>query len=84
VSRHDEQFGRDLHRLLMKVSEVSDKLPSSLFIEGVVRVAERPSCGGRYSDVYRANYEDGEVALKVLRSYVQGENKEKTHRVWLC
>jgi serine/threonine protein kinase len=64
------QFGIDLHRLLVKLSEASDRLPSSLFIRGVNTISQPPLAGGAWADVYQAKYKEGLVVLKSLRLHV--------------
>ncbi|KAJ7718904.1 kinase-like domain-containing protein, partial [Mycena metata] len=59
-------------RIIRKLSEACDKLPSSLFITGVSGRGEHPTFGGGFGSVYRASYDNKPVALKVMRHFVQG------------
>ncbi|KAJ7493664.1 hypothetical protein FB451DRAFT_986174, partial [Mycena latifolia] len=43
-------------RLMRKISEAHEQLPSSLFIRGVNDHDEHPTFGGGFGDVYRASY----------------------------
>ncbi|KAJ7145868.1 hypothetical protein C8R44DRAFT_3929 [Mycena epipterygia] len=42
-------------RIICKLSESCDKLPSALFITGVSEREECPTFGGGYGDIYRAS-----------------------------
>ncbi|KAF8174682.1 hypothetical protein K438DRAFT_1609323, partial [Mycena galopus ATCC 62051] len=48
-------------RIIRKLSESSNMLPSSLFIVGVNGRDEHPSFGGGFGDIYRASYGDQRV-----------------------
>ncbi|KAF8150312.1 kinase-like domain-containing protein, partial [Mycena galopus ATCC 62051] len=54
-------------RIIRKLSESCDRLPSSLFIVGVNHRDEYPVFGGGFGDIYRASYGDQRVALKHMR-----------------
>ncbi|THU85549.1 hypothetical protein K435DRAFT_386447 [Dendrothele bispora CBS 962.96] len=56
-------------RLLVRLSETCDKLPSSLFIKGVEKPDEQAAFGGGFGDVYRATYGAKHVALKRMRIF---------------
>ncbi|KAJ7772980.1 hypothetical protein DFH07DRAFT_148774 [Mycena maculata] len=59
-------------RIIRKLSEISDSLPSSLFITGVTGREEHPMFGGGFGDIYRAYHNDQTVALKHMRYFVRG------------
>lgn len=59
--------------MINKVYEAWDDFPSDIFIEGVTDRDRDPSFGGGYADIYRARYGDQPVALKRLRTFIQGE-----------
>ncbi|KAJ6525873.1 kinase-like domain-containing protein, partial [Mycena vulgaris] len=59
-------------RIIHKLSESSDMLPSALFITGVSGREEHPTYGGGYGDVYRALYGNKPVALKRMRHFLRG------------
>ncbi|KAJ6476179.1 kinase-like domain-containing protein, partial [Mycena sanguinolenta] len=61
-------------RLIRKVSEACDSLPSSLFITGVSECDENATFGGGYGDVYCASYGGKRVALKRLRHFLRGSD----------
>ncbi|KAJ7782500.1 kinase-like domain-containing protein, partial [Mycena maculata] len=63
----DQEHSRKARRIIRKLSELSDKLPSSLFIAGVTGREEYPRFGGGFADVFRATYKDKPVALKHTR-----------------
>ncbi|KAJ6468974.1 hypothetical protein DFH09DRAFT_955405, partial [Mycena vulgaris] len=56
-------------RLILKLSEACDKLPSSLFITGVTQHDEHVAFGGGFGDIYRASYDGKTVALKRIRNF---------------
>ncbi|KAJ6542579.1 hypothetical protein B0H19DRAFT_957545 [Mycena capillaripes] len=55
-------------RIIRKLSEACDRLPSALFIAGVTGKEEHPTFGGGYGDIYRATHTDRTVALKYMRA----------------
>ncbi|KAJ7778415.1 kinase-like domain-containing protein [Mycena metata] len=57
-------------RLIRKISESSDRLPSSLFITGVTGRNEHPAFAGGFGDVYEASYGDKKVAVKHIRYFL--------------
>ncbi|KAJ7508306.1 kinase-like domain-containing protein, partial [Mycena galericulata] len=61
---------RKAHRIIRKLCEACDKLPSSLFITGVSGRGEHPMFGGGFANVYRASYDNKPVALKVVRHFL--------------
>ncbi|KAJ7607402.1 hypothetical protein FB45DRAFT_846927 [Roridomyces roridus] len=67
-----QEHARKAHRIVRKLSEACDKLPSSLFITGVVDREMHPSFGGGFGDVYRARYDNKTVALKHMRYFARG------------
>ncbi|KAJ7269803.1 hypothetical protein C8J57DRAFT_1066459, partial [Mycena rebaudengoi] len=56
-------------RIVLKLSEACDKLPSSLFITGVTGRDEHATFGGGFGDIYRAKYAGKTVALKHVRTF---------------
>jgi hypothetical protein len=56
-------------RLIIKLSEACDRLPSSLFITGVTGRAEHVTFGGGFGDIYQATYNGQAVALKHIRTF---------------
>ncbi|KAJ7145880.1 kinase-like domain-containing protein, partial [Mycena epipterygia] len=67
-------------RIIRKLSESCDKLPSALFITGVSGREEHPTFGGGYGDIYRASYNNKPVALKHMRHFLRGS---ELHRIRL-
>ncbi|KAI3609866.1 hypothetical protein WG66_007610, partial [Moniliophthora roreri] len=65
---HDE-LKHKAQRLLVKLSEAQDILPSSLFIKGVKRQDTDAHFGGSFGDIYRAMYRSSEVAIKRIRVF---------------
>ncbi|KAJ7765418.1 kinase-like domain-containing protein [Mycena maculata] len=65
----DDKFTLKARRLLVKLSEVSDTLPSSLFIQGVARLDKEATFGGTFGDIYRCSYQGQDVALKRIRVF---------------
>ncbi|KAJ7145912.1 hypothetical protein C8R44DRAFT_549699, partial [Mycena epipterygia] len=50
------EHNRRARRIIRKLSESCDKLPSALFITGVSGREEYPTFGGGYGDIYQASY----------------------------
>ncbi|KAJ7646808.1 kinase-like domain-containing protein [Roridomyces roridus] len=69
---------RKARRIVRKLSESSDRLPSSLFIDGVAGRDMHPTCVGGFADVFRACHGNKPVALKQMRYLLQ---KEELRRV---
>ncbi|KAJ7936915.1 kinase-like domain-containing protein [Mycena leptocephala] len=63
---------RRAQRMVRKLSEASDNLPSSLFITGVTGREKYPTSGGGFADIYRCRYNNQAVALKQIRQFVRG------------
>ncbi|KAJ6476297.1 kinase-like domain-containing protein [Mycena sanguinolenta] len=61
-------------RIVRKLSESCDILPSSLFIVGVEERDEHPTFGGGFGDIYRALYGGQRVALKRMRHFLRGSD----------
>ncbi|THV05536.1 hypothetical protein K435DRAFT_558315, partial [Dendrothele bispora CBS 962.96] len=55
-STDDGGFNHTARRLLVKLSEARDILPSSLFIRGVKREEVDACYGGTFGDIYKASY----------------------------
>ncbi|KAF8174634.1 hypothetical protein K438DRAFT_1980100 [Mycena galopus ATCC 62051] len=66
-----QEHTRMAFRLIRKLSESCDRLPSSLFIVGVNNRDEYPVCGGGFGDIYHASYGDQRVALKRMRYFLR-------------
>ncbi|KAJ7229243.1 kinase-like domain-containing protein [Mycena rebaudengoi] len=72
-------------RIILKLSEACDKLPSSLFISGVTGCDEHATFGGGFGDIYQASYAGKTVALKLVRTFHGQETRLKFCRealVW--
>ncbi|KAJ7449255.1 kinase-like domain-containing protein [Mycena latifolia] len=65
----------DARRLIVKLSEACDLLPSSLTIRGVEHKSMDPLAGGSYGDIFHAQYQGIGVALKRLR-FFQADSAE--------
>ncbi|ESK85293.1 kinase-likeprotein [Moniliophthora roreri MCA 2997] len=64
-----DEFKYQAQRLLVKLCEAQDVLPSSLFIKGVIRQDTDAHFGGSFGDIYRATYNGSEVAIKRIRVF---------------
>ncbi|KAF7337113.1 hypothetical protein MVEN_02148900 [Mycena venus] len=71
-------------RLLVRLSEASDTLPSSLFIRGVSCLSKDPAFWGGFGDVYRASYRGQHVALKRIRPIFQKSSDWRKFRQRFC
>ncbi|KAF8183723.1 kinase-like domain-containing protein [Mycena galopus ATCC 62051] len=69
-----QKHNRMALRIIRKLSESCDMLPTSLFIVGVNGRDEHPSFGGGFGDIYRALYGDQCVALKRMRHFLRGSD----------
>ncbi|KAJ7108186.1 kinase-like domain-containing protein [Mycena epipterygia] len=65
-------------RLMRKLAETHEQLPSSLFISGVNDHDEHPTFGGGFGDVYRASYAEKMVALKRIRTFTADSASHRT------
>ncbi|KAF7331215.1 Kinase-like protein [Mycena sanguinolenta] len=70
-------------RIVRKLSESCDRLPSSLFIVGIEGRDEHPTFGGGFGDIYRASYGGQRVALKRMRHFLRGSDLRRT-RLKFC
>jgi hypothetical protein len=77
----DDTVRRRGNRLLHKLAQKCDKLPSSLVLENIVLLEREPSCIGGFADVFQASYRGQLVALKRLRRFQNPENYEKVQKV---
>ncbi|KAJ7145894.1 kinase-like domain-containing protein [Mycena epipterygia] len=75
-----QEHSRRARRIIRKLSESCDKLPSALFITGVSEREEYPTFGGGYGDIYRASHNNKPVALKHMRHFLRGS---ELHRIRL-
>jgi hypothetical protein len=80
----DPQNSRRARRIIRKLSEVSDNLPSSLYITGVTGREEYPTSGGGFADIYRSTYNNQTVALKHIRHFLRGADVRRTRLVSLA
>ncbi|KAJ7367285.1 kinase-like domain-containing protein [Mycena albidolilacea] len=62
-------YASQARRLIIRLSEAREQLPSSLFITGVSDHDECPTFSGGFGDVYRASFNGGTVALKRIRKF---------------
>ncbi|KAF8150317.1 kinase-like domain-containing protein [Mycena galopus ATCC 62051] len=69
-----QEHTRMAFRIIRKLSESRDMLPTSLYIVGVHDREEHPSFGGGFADVYSASYRNQPVALKCMRLLFHGSD----------
>ncbi|KAJ7026721.1 kinase-like domain-containing protein [Mycena alexandri] len=62
------EHSRMARRIVRKLSEACDQLPSSIFITGITGREEYRTFGGGFGDIYRASCGDEVVALKYMRA----------------
>ncbi|KAJ7017023.1 kinase-like domain-containing protein [Mycena alexandri] len=71
-------------RLIVKLSEACDKLPSALFVTGVVGRHAYPSFHGGFGDIYQASYAGSTVALKHMRTFTDRGQDQRRIRLQFC
>ncbi|KAF8169191.1 kinase-like domain-containing protein [Mycena galopus ATCC 62051] len=74
-----QEHTRMAFRTIRKLSELCDRLPSSLFIAGVNDRDEHACFAGGFGDIYRASYGDQRVALKRMRYFLRGSDLRRIH-----
>ncbi|KAJ7574471.1 kinase-like domain-containing protein, partial [Mycena floridula] len=79
----DDGITMKARRLLVKLSQSRDILPSCLFIKGVKRLDKDATYGGTFGDIFRASYQGTEVALKRVRVFQRDSAAHKI-RQRLC
>ncbi|KAF7326875.1 Kinase-like protein [Mycena venus] len=79
----ERELNSKARRLILKLSEACDRLPSSLFITGVTGRAEYATFGGGFGDIYQATYDGKAVALKHIRTF-QADAEQRRIRLQFC
>ncbi|KAJ6570716.1 kinase-like domain-containing protein [Mycena sp. CBHHK59/15] len=79
----DQKHSAKARRIIRKLSEACDKLPTSLFITGVTGREEQATFGGGFGDIYRASYKGKTVALKHMRTFHRGADLRRI-RLHFC
>ncbi|KAJ6526554.1 hypothetical protein DFH09DRAFT_1045971 [Mycena vulgaris] len=77
------QLTSQARRLIQRLSEACDKLPSSLFITGIVDHDEHPTFVGGFGDIYRASHNGNTVAVKRIRMFSATSDSQRT-RLQFC
>ncbi|KAF8146828.1 kinase-like domain-containing protein [Mycena galopus ATCC 62051] len=77
---HTREATSKARKLMGKLCEKCDKLPSSLIISGVTQRDEHVSFPGGYGDVFRAMYEGKPVALKYMRMFQDTDQRDIRRR----
>jgi hypothetical protein len=72
----------EVNRLLLKLCENFDTLPTSLFVTGIKRLDAEAMSGGGFADIYRGSLRNEVVALKRLRIFLNDQEHQKLHRVF--
>ncbi|KAJ6476320.1 kinase-like domain-containing protein, partial [Mycena sanguinolenta] len=78
-----QEHARMARRIVRKLSESCDSLPSSLFIVGVEGRDEHPTFGGGFGDIYCASHGGQRVALKRMRHFLRGSDLRRIRSI-LC
>ncbi|KAJ7181392.1 hypothetical protein C8R43DRAFT_941238 [Mycena crocata] len=79
----ESKYRLKARRLLQKLGEVGEVLPSTLFITGVNDHDEHPTFGGGFGDVYRASYDGKPVALKRIRTLTSEATSQRSRLGWV-
>lgn len=74
-----------MHRISVGLSQRSDKLPESIYVEGLKILDKYNLNGGAFADVYKGEFRGKEVAVKKLRVtlYQPPDQRAKTMKVGL-
>lgn len=67
--------------ILSKAAKNSAVLPSCLYVTGVQKTGDHPVSGGGYADVWRGQFGETPVALKVLRFFGSQSDLDKVQKV---
>lgn len=67
----------------MKLCKRCGMLPPSLNVTGITGCSKEPLAGGGFADIFRASYQAKAVALKRLREFQVGPEREKIRKVSL-
>ena len=78
-----DRFRRKLHRISVRLSQQSDQLPASIYIEGVRLTDKHNLNGGAFADIFQGTHEGGILAVKRLRItlYQSPDQRAKTAKV---
>ncbi|KAF8215606.1 kinase-like domain-containing protein, partial [Mycena galopus ATCC 62051] len=79
----EQEQNSKARRLILKLSETCDKLPSSLFITGVTGHNEHAVFFGGFGDIYQASYNGKTVALKRIRT-LHRDAEQRRIRLQFC
>ncbi|KAJ7701877.1 kinase-like domain-containing protein [Mycena rosella] len=71
-------------RLILRLSQVCDQLPSSLFITGVTDRDEHPTFHGGFGDIYRASHNGSTVAVKRIRMFSASAESQRSRLQQFC
>ncbi|KAF7299977.1 Kinase-like protein [Mycena kentingensis (nom. inval.)] len=91
----DRAQSNKAHRMILKLTQICEQLPTSLFISEsqviMTRHDEHPMFGGGFGDIYRASYGGRRVALKHVRAFLRGDEMRRIRQqfyrealVWQC
>ncbi|KAF8212848.1 hypothetical protein K438DRAFT_2010097 [Mycena galopus ATCC 62051] len=75
------EYDSKARRLIVKLSEACDKIPSALFITGVVEHHSFLSFHGGFGCIYQASYAGATVALKHMRTFANGGEDQRRIRL---
>ncbi|KAJ7045251.1 kinase-like domain-containing protein, partial [Mycena alexandri] len=79
----EKEHNSKARRMILKLSEACDRLPSALFITGVTERDEFPLFGGGFGDIYQASYAGQRVALKHIRTFHR-DAEQRRIRLQFC
>ncbi|KAF8183873.1 kinase-like domain-containing protein [Mycena galopus ATCC 62051] len=77
------EHSRQARRIVRKLAESCDKLPSSIFITVTGR-EDHPTFAGGFGDIYRASHNNLVVALKHMRQFQSSDPEIRDIRLKLC
>ena len=71
---------RLLERFIEKIVKIKGILPRYLFLCPIHLTEAQPFGGGGYADVYKGEYRDRTMALKVLRIFGRPKDRDQFHK----
>ncbi|KDQ53204.1 hypothetical protein JAAARDRAFT_39580 [Jaapia argillacea MUCL 33604] len=78
----DNDLRHAVHRLSIKLSQASEKLPTSLLLRSIVTSSDRHVGGGGFADIFTGEYAQQDVALKRFRIFQSPRDKVRIRKMF--